>query len=112
MQLIKTIPPKDTQTPAFQAISVSRSVPAIVDDGFNVWDSAAIMTYLCDKHEWHDLYPAELKARTEVNQWLHWHHMNSRTVQLAYGMPIMRPDLVQKGQWLLAAPCVSVILLL
>ena len=46
-----------------------------------------------------ELYPTELKARTEVNQWLHWHHMNTRTVQLAFCMPIMRPDLVERGLW-------------
>ena len=35
----------------------------------------------------------------QVDQWLHWHHHNTRQVQLAYCMPIMRPDLVEKGLW-------------
>jgi len=99
-ELVKTVPPHDTQSPEFLGkISVSGSIPALVDEGFCVWESAAIMTYLCDKYGWSDLYPTDLQARTEVNQWLHWHHRGTREVQLAYNMPVMRPDLVAKGLW-------------
>ena len=32
-------------------------VPSIVDDGFAVAESSAIVRYLADKQGWHDLYP-------------------------------------------------------
>ncbi len=67
----------DQFEPEFLKISPNNRMPAIVDhdpvDGgepISVFESAAIMTYLADKYG--KFMPTELRARTEVNQWLHW----------------------------------------
>ena len=39
-----------TQTPAFRALSIKEKVPVLVDDGLVLTESAAIVTYLGDKH--------------------------------------------------------------
>lgn len=44
-------------------------VPAIVDDGFQLFESNAIIKYLADKHD-SDLYPRDLQARAVVDQWM------------------------------------------
>jgi len=44
-------------------------VPAINDDGFIVFESNAIMRYLAQKEN-SDIYPADLKKRAIVDQWL------------------------------------------
>ena len=59
-------------TPEFQKLNPNSKVPAIDDDGFTLWESQAIMRYLCDKHKAQAWYPTEPKARAIVEQWLDW----------------------------------------
>jgi len=40
----------DTETPAFRAINPRQKVPTIVEDGFALWESSAIVEYLEDKY--------------------------------------------------------------
>lgn len=63
--------------PDFLAISPNAKIPAIVDHGpadggepLSVFESGAIMLYLAEKHG--VLLPADVRARTEVLQWLFW----------------------------------------
>lgn len=37
-----------------------------------LFESPAIMGYLCDKNGWSDMYPTKLVPRARVNQYLHW----------------------------------------
>lgn len=49
------------------------TIPSIDDDGFRLWDSHAIVTYLVDAYGKSDaLYPRDPKKRAKVNQWLHF----------------------------------------
>ncbi|XP_025015934.1 glutathione S-transferase D4-like [Tetranychus urticae] len=44
-----------------------------VDDGFALWESRSIITYLVDKlAPGNSIYPTELQARAIVNRWLFW----------------------------------------
>ena len=54
------------------------TIPAMDDDGYILWESHAIMIYLCEKHGWDDLWPADIRARGRVNNYLHFHHRNTR----------------------------------
>ncbi len=56
------------------------TIPAIDDDGIVLWESHAILVYLSEKHGWTDLWPAGLVQRARVNQYLHFHHRNTREV--------------------------------
>lgn len=63
-------------TPTFQAISPNGRMPAIVDpDGpggepISIFESGAILQYLGLKSG--KFYPADPRARVEVDQWLFW----------------------------------------
>lgn len=59
-------------TPAYLALNPNAKVPVIDDDGFVLWESQAIMRYLCDKHKAQTWYPAEPKARAQTESWLDW----------------------------------------
>lgn len=36
------------------------------------------MAYLANKHDWTDVYPKDAKARAKIDQYLSWHHTNTR----------------------------------
>ena len=54
--------------PAFLAINPNGRIPAIVDDGFAVFESGAIMIHLAEKTG--QLLPADAQGRSRVLQWL------------------------------------------
>jgi glutathione S-transferase len=53
----------DLETPAFGAVNPRRKVPAIVDDGFALYESAAIVDYLEDSKPGARLFSADLRER-------------------------------------------------
>jgi glutathione S-transferase len=59
--------------PEMLKINPNHQVPFIVDEGFTVWETNAILRYLATKFKVDDhWYPADLKARTEVDKFLDW----------------------------------------
>ena len=55
-------------------------VPTIRDGDFALYEMPAILTYLCRKHGWEDLYPRDVETRARVDQYLHFHHNRTRNV--------------------------------
>lgn len=47
------------------------------------------MTYLASKNHWHDVYPHDLGQRALVDQYLHWHHGNTRFITKTYFRPML-----------------------
>lgn len=54
------------------SLNPNASVPAMVDDGFELWESNAILQYAADKAGNGDAYPTDLKTRADINRWLLW----------------------------------------
>ena len=61
-----------------EGVNPRGTIPAIDDDGFLLWESPAIMIYLCEKHRWNEMWPDDPLHRARVNQYLHFHHRNTR----------------------------------
>lgn len=60
---------------------------------FFLSESHAIMSYLCDKYKWHDLYPESLRERARIDSYLHLHHRNVREASVGLVAPKVRKDL-------------------
>ncbi|WP_374440252.1 glutathione S-transferase family protein [Pseudomonas panipatensis] len=59
---------KEQKTPEFLRINPNGRIPAIVDDGFAVFESGAILIYLAEKTG--RLLPQDPKGRSTALQWL------------------------------------------
>ncbi len=58
--------------PAYRAMNPNGRVPTIEDDGFVLWESNAIVRYLCARHAYGTLYPAFVQARADAERWMDW----------------------------------------
>jgi glutathione S-transferase len=58
--------------PDYLAINPNGRLPAIVDEGFVLWESLAITMYLAKKHANCRLYPGSLEEEAKTWQWSLW----------------------------------------
>ncbi|CAG9272790.1 glutathione S-transferase family protein [Paraburkholderia unamae] len=59
--------------PAFLAMNPNGKVPTIVDSGFVLWESNAILRYLAMEYGPQSLlYPTDPKVRASIERWLDW----------------------------------------
>jgi glutathione S-transferase len=58
----------DLATPEFQAVNPRGKVPAIVDDGFALAESSAIVEYLEERHPEKTLLPGDARARATARR--------------------------------------------
>jgi glutathione S-transferase len=47
-------------------------VPVIQDEGIVLWESNAILRYLCAKHGKDSFWPTDLKIRAQADRWMEW----------------------------------------
>src|ERR1700749_1616741 len=64
-------PIRDPNVPEFLALNPNAQVPVIINDGFVLWESHAIMRYLALEQR-SGLWPADAKERALVDQWMSW----------------------------------------
>jgi glutathione S-transferase len=48
----------------------------MIDGGFTLWESNAILQYAADKHGKTEAYPTDLKTRSDINRWALWEASN------------------------------------
>ena len=65
------MPDRDPKVPEFLALNPNAQVPVIIDDGFVLWESNAIMRYLSESRR-SGLWPVMPQERALVDQWLTW----------------------------------------
>jgi glutathione S-transferase len=60
---------KDTTKPEFVRLNPRHTVPTIVDDGYSLWESLAILEYLDERFtSGPKLYPGDVKSRARVRR--------------------------------------------
>jgi glutathione S-transferase len=57
---------------ALRELNPNEKIPVLVDGDLVLWESHAIMQYLCERTPGQTLYPSEPRARADVNRWLFW----------------------------------------
>src|SRR3990167_5498610 len=76
-----------TKTPEFLSLTSIPTIPTISDGDFNLSESNAILIYLAEKYNWSKWYPNNFQTRAKINQYLHWHHFNTRFLTIKLFRP-------------------------
>lgn len=63
---------RPTDDAEFRKVSDFGVIPVVDDDGFILRESNTIVRYLATKHGRDDLYPADLRTRARIEQWMDW----------------------------------------
>lgn len=71
-RVLVNLPEREQKGAPHLARNPNGRVPVLEDDGFELWESRAIMIYLCDKTPGQDLLPVEPRAKADVMRWLFW----------------------------------------
>ncbi|CAN5845517.1 glutathione S-transferase [soil metagenome] len=58
--------------PEFFRLNPNHMIPTLVDRDFVLWESNAIMQYLCSKKPGSTLWPSDAKAQADINRWQCW----------------------------------------
>ena len=85
-EYISVLPSKgETRTEQYLKMHPAGKVPVIDDDGTYVFESVAIMKYLCRRHG-AAFYPEGLHAQAEVDQWTDFasHHVGGAISKIFY----------------------------
>ena len=61
-----------TKTPHYLARNPNALVPTLEDEDFVLWESNAIVRYLCAKYPQGGLYPQDLRTRFDAERWMDW----------------------------------------
>lgn len=95
------------RTPEFTAINPNQRMPVLEEDGFNLWESNAIIQYLATKKPELGLLPKDERARADVSRWMFWESAHwdpacailvfERFVKGAFGLGAADPAEVEKG---------------
>src|SRR5512144_1177640 len=59
-------------TPEYRKLNPNGLIPTIVDDGFVLWESHAIIRYLGEQHGAGSLFPSDRRTRALADQWMVW----------------------------------------
>lgn len=60
-------------TPEYLAMNPNGLVPTISDDGFILWESHAIVRYLCRRHGKGTLWPNDDEVCADADRWMEWY---------------------------------------
>ncbi|HTW29310.1 MAG TPA: glutathione S-transferase family protein [Acetobacteraceae bacterium] len=78
-----------TDTPEYRALNPNRSVPVLQEDNYVLWESNAILRYLCSA--WAPdlpLWPRNPQARGSIDRWMDWQQtvLNAPQAALFWGL--------------------------
>ena len=90
--------------PTYRAKNPNGRLPTLeIDDGFTLWESGAIMRYLCAEYSMGELYPQSLRARAAADKWMDWSSINLAPFNGVYLEEILQKSEAGRDELRLAA---------
>ena len=81
-----------TYQPEFCRINPNGNIPALEDGDFILWESNAIVAYICEKYGTPHLCPGDMQQRALCNQWMIWQITSVYPHLRPLYMKAIRPD--------------------
>jgi len=76
----------ELKTPAYLALNANAKAPTLQDGDFVLWETTAIMQYLCEQAGDTDLFPRSPRIRADITRWQCWEglYFNAALSTLAF----------------------------
>lgn len=88
-----------TDTPGYRAKNPNGLVPTLEEDGFVLWESNAILRYLCAAHaSGSSLWPGEPRACAIVDRWMDWQQTTLNGPMVVVFWQLVRTPLEKRDQ--------------
>ena len=80
--------------PEYLALNPNGTVPTIVEDGFALWESNAIVRHLASQHGLGTLCPKDARERAHADQWMDWQQtvVNPAIFPVIFNMVRSKPE--------------------
>jgi glutathione S-transferase len=99
----------ENRTPEYLAKNPMGKIPTFEDDdGWTLWESPAVLLYLCEQHTDRQLVPTDVRERADAWRWMFWNasHLEPSANRLYFqrvlrplrGLPIEPPVLEAAGK--------------
>ncbi|CUI05878.1 glutathione S-transferase family protein [Massilia antarctica] len=72
LDIVKVDLVSESERARLHEINPNGKLPVLQDGDFMLWESCAIMQYLCDITPGQQLYPQDARVRADVNRWQFW----------------------------------------
>ena len=87
-----------TAAPKFRTKFPLGTVPSMEDGDVCLAEAPAILAYLSRKFQWNDYYPEDITRRARIDEYMHWHHSNTRAIAKPYFAAAVRPDIKMSAE--------------
>ncbi len=103
----------DLDTEAYVRLNPNRMIPVIEDfrgtdvggEPFVLWESNAIVRYLCARYGEGTLWPEDVKARASADRWMDWQTTTFSPAMVAAFLNRVRVPAAQRDEAAVAASC-------
>ena len=90
---------KDANSPELLALNPHAMVPVVVDGKTAIWESNTCLRYLNGKYGTEDIYPKDVTARAQVDQWMDWQlgHFQPAITPIFFARHLKNPDVTPEA---------------
>lgn len=90
-------------TAAYLSQNPNGSIPTLIDGAYVLWESNAIVRYLCDQYRTGTWYPENAQQRGLASQWMDWYQTALHRPMTTLFWQLIRTDAAHRDQALITA---------
>lgn len=90
------------ETPEFLSLNPNRQIPVLIDGDFTIWESNAIVRYLCLQYDTATWVPSCAKQQGLAHQWMDWSLTSLHAAVSTVFLQLIRTPVAERDPQLLA----------
>jgi glutathione S-transferase len=97
-----------TDTPAYLAMNPTSRVPTLQEGDFSLWESNAILRYLCTANApGHGMWPEDIRLRADIDRWMDWQQTSLNRPQTLVFQSLIRTPPEQRDNDVIEAALIE-----